>query len=88
MRKDAFDLWWEWAEKPVDSMLTIDAAYPRWRLWRYRLTNGAIAQRSIRPCARASNLAKRLFLADCGTNTVPLKLGTDSLPEDGIPSCA
>jgi hypothetical protein len=24
--KDAFDLWWEWAEKPVDSMLTIDAA--------------------------------------------------------------
>jgi hypothetical protein len=23
--KDAFDLWWEWAEKPVDSMLTIDA---------------------------------------------------------------
>ena len=26
MRKDAFDLWREWAEKPVDSMLTIDAA--------------------------------------------------------------
>jgi len=26
MHKDAFDLWWEWAEKPVDSMLTIDAA--------------------------------------------------------------
>ena len=25
MDKDAFDLWWEWAEKPVDSMLTIDA---------------------------------------------------------------
>jgi hypothetical protein len=24
--KDAFDLWWEWAEKPLDSMLTIDAA--------------------------------------------------------------
>jgi hypothetical protein len=24
--KDAFDLWWEWAEKPVDSTLTIDAA--------------------------------------------------------------
>jgi hypothetical protein len=24
--KDAFDLWCEWAEKPVDSMLTIDAA--------------------------------------------------------------
>ncbi len=24
--KDAFDLWWEWAEKPVDSMLTIPAA--------------------------------------------------------------
>jgi len=24
--KDAFDLWWQWAEKPLDSMLTIDAA--------------------------------------------------------------
>jgi len=24
--KDAFDLWWEWAKKPVDSMLMIDAA--------------------------------------------------------------
>jgi hypothetical protein len=24
-RKDAFDLWWEWAEKPVDSPLTIYA---------------------------------------------------------------
>ena len=23
--KDAFDLWWEWAEKPLDSQLTIDA---------------------------------------------------------------
>jgi hypothetical protein len=23
--KDAFTLWWEWAEKPRDSMLTIDA---------------------------------------------------------------
>ena len=22
--KDPFDLWWEWAEKPVDSMLMID----------------------------------------------------------------
>jgi hypothetical protein len=21
--RDAFDLWWEWAEKPLDSMLTI-----------------------------------------------------------------
>jgi hypothetical protein len=25
MTKDAFELWWEWAEKPVDSMLTIPA---------------------------------------------------------------
>jgi hypothetical protein len=24
--KDAFDLWWEWAEKPTENMLTIDAA--------------------------------------------------------------
>jgi hypothetical protein len=23
--KDAFDLWWQWAEKPLDSMLMIDA---------------------------------------------------------------
>ncbi len=23
--KDAFDLWWEWAVKPVDSYLTIPA---------------------------------------------------------------
>jgi hypothetical protein len=23
--KDAFDLWWKWAEKPVDSTLTISA---------------------------------------------------------------
>ena len=22
--KDAFDLWWEWAEKPPESLLTID----------------------------------------------------------------
>jgi hypothetical protein len=22
--KDAFDLWWEWAEKPLDSPLMID----------------------------------------------------------------
>jgi hypothetical protein len=24
--KDAFDLWWEWANKPVDNKPTIDAA--------------------------------------------------------------
>ena len=24
---DAFDLWWDWAEKPLDSPLTIDAVY-------------------------------------------------------------
>jgi len=23
--RDTFDLWWEWAEKPVDSTLTISA---------------------------------------------------------------
>src|SRR6266478_4202747 len=23
--KDAFDLWWEWVDEPVDSMLMIDA---------------------------------------------------------------
>jgi hypothetical protein len=25
MAKDAFDRWWEWAEKPTDSQLTIPA---------------------------------------------------------------
>jgi hypothetical protein len=25
INKDAFDPWWEWAKKPVDSMLTIPA---------------------------------------------------------------
>jgi hypothetical protein len=24
--KDAFDMWWEWATKPLDSPLTLDAA--------------------------------------------------------------
>jgi hypothetical protein len=24
--KDAFDLWWQWAEKPLDNPLTISAA--------------------------------------------------------------
>ena len=24
--KEAFDLWWEWADKPVDNKPTIDAA--------------------------------------------------------------
>ncbi len=24
--KDAFDLWWEWADKPADNKPTIDAA--------------------------------------------------------------
>jgi hypothetical protein len=24
--KDAFDLWWEWVEKPLDSPLTIPAS--------------------------------------------------------------
>ena len=24
--KDAFDLWWEWADKPIDNKPTIDAA--------------------------------------------------------------
>jgi hypothetical protein len=27
MAKDAFDRWWEWAEKPVDSTLTIPAHF-------------------------------------------------------------
>ena len=59
MHKDAFDLWWEWAEKPVDSMLRLMPLFAM-RLWCCRRTNGAIAPRSTRPCARASNLAKRL----------------------------
>jgi hypothetical protein len=27
MAKDAFDRWWEWAEKPADSLLTIPAHF-------------------------------------------------------------
>jgi len=46
--KDAFDLWWEWAEKPLDSMLTIDAAIHDAVIWPCRRTNGATAQRSVR----------------------------------------
>jgi hypothetical protein len=43
--KDAFDLWWEWAEKPLDSPLTIDAEI-------HEAGDGAAAataQRSMRP---------------------------------------
>jgi hypothetical protein len=29
MDKDAFDLWWEWADKPLESMLTIPAKNPQ-----------------------------------------------------------
>jgi hypothetical protein len=27
--KDAFDLWWEWAQKPHESLLMIDAGIHR-----------------------------------------------------------
>ena len=27
MAKDAFDRWWEWVEKPAESMLTIPAHF-------------------------------------------------------------
>jgi hypothetical protein len=47
--KDAFDLWWEWATKPHESMLSIDGDihYPIMEL---RRTSGATASRSTRPC--------------------------------------
>jgi hypothetical protein len=53
--KDAFDLWWEWAEKPLDSMLTIDAEIHDAVM--ARRTNGSTAPRSTRQCAMVLNLA-------------------------------
>lgn len=40
--KDAFDLWWEWAEKPLKSPLTISAGIPR-------RGDGALSGRPARP---------------------------------------
>jgi hypothetical protein len=40
--KDAFDRWWEWAEKPADSTLTIPAHLHE-PSCNYRLSSGAIA---------------------------------------------
>ena len=45
--KDAFDLWWGWATKPRESMLSIDgiSTIPSWSR-----KIGAIARRSMKLC--------------------------------------
>jgi hypothetical protein len=48
--KDAFDLWWEWAQKPHKSFLMIDAISTT-RSWSFRRKIGAIARRSTKLCA-------------------------------------
>jgi hypothetical protein len=47
--KNAFDLWWEWAEKPHESMLMIpgDIHYP---IMSFRQKIGATARRSTKLC--------------------------------------
>jgi hypothetical protein len=42
--KDAFDLWWEWAEKPVDSPLTIDSEIHEAVAWQPTNTETAPAR--------------------------------------------
>jgi hypothetical protein len=49
--KDAFDRWWEWANKPVGSYVTRFRPISTTRLWSYRPKRGLIARRSMRPCA-------------------------------------
>src|SRR5467141_2271591 len=49
--KDAFDLWWEWADKPVDNKPTIDAAV--WRL--VRSLRGEQPVWQLMPCVLEKN---------------------------------
>ncbi len=48
---DAFDRVWRWAEKPLDSPLTIPPTFTT-RSCRCRRQSGAIAPPSTTPCAR------------------------------------
>lgn len=48
--KDAYDLWWDWAEEPVDSKLTISGGDPRGR-------DGASAGGPARPRQGLGGLA-------------------------------
>ena len=57
--KDAFDLWWEWAEKPVDSILTIPVEI-----------HDADLRRSRSPCfERLTEVAKGAIC--CGAVAAP-----------------
>ena len=48
---DAFDRWWQWAQKPLDSPLTIPADIHH-AVTRCRRRTGATASRSTKRCAR------------------------------------
>jgi len=65
--KDAFDRWWEWAEKPLDSPLTIPAEMHEPVMHCHR-TNVATAPRSTKRFAMDSNLAP-FVLRERRTNT-------------------
>jgi hypothetical protein len=52
-QKDAFDLWWEWAEKPLDSTLTIPAEIHD------AVRNAATVPWSTRWCSRARDHCAR-----------------------------
>ncbi len=63
--KDAFDLWWEWAEKPLDGPLTIDAEIHEAVM---ALPPDERRESRQRPCATVSGLAHCVPL---GARTFP-----------------
>jgi hypothetical protein len=50
---DAFDLWWEWAQKPHESMLSIDGDihYPKDRRDRDKVNEAMRRYRENRKCS-------------------------------------
>lgn len=52
--KDAFDLWWQWAEKPLDGMLMIDADN---RSWILRRKTDEIVPRSMKRSIKPNFIA-------------------------------
>lgn len=48
--KDAFDLWWQWAERPHESLLMIDADIHN-PIMELSLKIGGTAPRSMKRCA-------------------------------------
>jgi hypothetical protein len=47
---DAFDRFWQWADKPLDSPLTVPAEL-HYMVMRLSRKTAAIAVRSMKPCA-------------------------------------